>query len=58
MISKELAPKGSQISGGVEREGRGRENTTQNTTIVCMDELPTGSMLKNGGWGANHETKI
>ena len=57
MILRELAPKGSQLSG-VEREGRGRENTTQNTTIVCMDELPTGSMLKNGGWGANHETGI
>ena len=28
------------------------------TTIVCMDKLPIGSMLKNGGWGANHETKI
>ena len=57
MILRELAPKGSQISG-MEREGGGQENTTQNTTIVRMDELPTGSMLKNGGLGANHETGI
>ena len=27
-------------------------------TIVRMDELPTGSMLKNGGGGANHGTEI
>ena len=57
MTSRELAPKGSQISG-MERVGGGRENTIQNTTIVHMDELPTTSMLKNGGWGANHETGI
>ena len=45
---------GSRIAG-VRREARERDN---NTTNVCMELLPTGSMLKNGGWGANHETGI
>ena len=44
-----LASKGSRIAEKG-RDARGREN---NTTIVRMDKLPTGSMPKNSGWGAN-----
>ena len=49
-----LASKGSRIAERG-RDARGRKN---NTTIVRMDKLPTGSMIKNGGRGANHETGI
>ena len=38
-----------------EREAKVQDNKT---TIVRMDWLPTGPMLKNHGWGANHETNI
>ena len=43
------------MAGAMRGEARGRDN---NTTNVRMEVLPTGSMLKNGGWGANHETDI